>query len=75
MSVSSALGLVNSIAIVIILIFLINDVNSLFFVWLDAVVVIVITAILSGLALKRSDKFFEEKLEDMILHRKHISND
>lgn len=75
MSVSSALGLVNSIAIVIILIFLINDVNSLFFVWLDAVVVIVITAILSGLAIKRSDNFFEEKLEDMILHRKHISND
>lgn len=54
LSISSALNLLSTIAYVVILIFLIYDANALFLLWLDTIVVLVVGAVVSGLALRRS---------------------
>lgn len=43
------------------MIFLINDVNGLFYVWLDCIVVVGVSTVVAGFGLERHVRFFEEK--------------
>lgn len=75
LSIASAIGLLYSIAYTVSFIFLISLANPLLLLWIDGLVVVVVCALCSLLALKRDSHLFEQNVDNVILHRRHVSSD